>query len=233
MFYHAHCGGKHEFVSQARDCETAPSYPQPAPPSVHPNPPLPAKMVTERQLWFIENRLGGDVAYARTLTCKAASEYIETLKRKKESVIEKAPNRTTTKIPMEMLLKIEPGFYAVREDESVPFRFYRISRPKSGKFRGAFKVQSQHSEKYNLVLSVWPSGNLTWYNLLAENDLFIVAVNQKACALAYGQEIGRCCRCNKALTDERSRWYGIGPECEQVWPHILDMVADQKGAYVE
>jgi hypothetical protein len=29
----------------------------------------------------------------------------------------------------------------------------------------------------------------------------------------YGQEIGRCCRCNRRLTDETSRELGIGPEC--------------------
>lgn len=29
----------------------------------------------------------------------------------------------------------------------------------------------------------------------------------------YGQQIGRCCKCNRHLTDEDSRQAGIGPDC--------------------
>lgn len=32
-------------------------------------------------------------------------------------------------------------------------------------------------------------------------------------ARLYGQTIGRCCRCNRTLTDQVSRAAGIGPEC--------------------
>lgn len=32
-------------------------------------------------------------------------------------------------------------------------------------------------------------------------------------AKLYGNEIGRCCRCNRTLTDATSRAAGIGPEC--------------------
>lgn len=41
----------------------------------------------------------------------------------------------------------------------------------------------------------------------------IVAEGLEQVARRYGQEIGRCGRCNRSLTDETSRAYGIGPDC--------------------
>lgn len=41
----------------------------------------------------------------------------------------------------------------------------------------------------------------------------IVAAGVESAARRYGIEIGRCCRCNRLLTDDASRAAGIGPEC--------------------
>jgi hypothetical protein len=41
----------------------------------------------------------------------------------------------------------------------------------------------------------------------------IVNEGVSACARRYAQELGRCSRCNRHLTDEASRARGLGPEC--------------------
>lgn len=41
----------------------------------------------------------------------------------------------------------------------------------------------------------------------------IIAAGPEQAARRYGQEIGRCGRCNRHLTDETSRTFGLGPEC--------------------
>lgn len=43
----------------------------------------------------------------------------------------------------------------------------------------------------------------------------IVAITPEAAAIRYGQEIGRCYKCNRHLTDELSRQLGIGPVCRE------------------
>lgn len=46
----------------------------------------------------------------------------------------------------------------------------------------------------------------------AADALARIAADADAAA-RYGREVGRCCRCNRHLTDEASRAAGIGPEC--------------------
>lgn len=225
MFTCMYCRGKHSHVDDARACLAAQN-------GSAPSTAFNTRMVTEAQLDFI-TKLGGDPSYAGNLSRRDASAYIDNLKKRNARMTQDAPNRIKTKIPMDMLKGIQPGYYAMRKDENTPYRFYRVSLPKTGRFKGMMKIQSQHSEAYNMVMSLHlPTDSLRWYNMSCEDDILMLAVNQRACAVEYGQHIGRCCRCNKELTDERSRWFGIGPECEQHWPHVLDMVADTKGDYV-
>lgn len=40
-----------------------------------------------------------------------------------------------------------------------------------------------------------------------------IAVDPISASKRYGQEIGSCGMCNKVLTDERSRAFGLGPKC--------------------
>lgn len=144
-----------------------------------------------------------------------------------------APNRQTTKIPMAMLLNISDGYYAVEASDNEPHTFIRVSHPVRGQFKGCLKIQTQHGEQLFPALTIFPSGNMIWHNMSIEEALLIVVVSPVACAIEYGKIIGRCCRCNKELTDQRSRWYSIGPECEKHWPQVLDTIADTKGPYVE
>ena len=43
----------------------------------------------------------------------------------------------------------------------------------------------------------------------------IAEVGAPEATALYGQEIGRCGRCNRHLTDEESRRVGLGPECRR------------------
>jgi len=190
---------------------------------------------TQKQMEYIADLNNGDPDQCWHLTMKGASLRIDRLKRdriKRPSVIEDAPNRRQTKIPLPMLYSLKDGYYATRADSTRPYTFFRVSRPKGGQFKGAFKVQTQHGPELMLALVIYPDDRIYWHNMAVEEQLLLVVVDPNGSAIAYADEIGNCMRCNTALTDERSRWFGIGPECEKHWPHIIDLVSDRKGPFV-
>lgn len=226
------CGNCQQYHSSAAEVKLCyfPPAPQP-PPATVASSGLAGDRVTQRQLDFIRD-LGGDVQLAVNYTKRGASLYIERLKKEqKKTVQQAAPNRQTTKIPLAMLHDVPDGYYATRQDSTRPYTFFRISRPKSGNFKGALKIQTQHGPDYKLALVVYPGDRVYWSNMAVEDDLLLVVVDKNGCAIAYAEKIGRCMRCNTELTDERSRWYGIGPECEKHWPHMIDLINDRKGEY--
>lgn len=194
--------------------------------------------VTERQLEYIKS-LGGDALHACKLSKREASVYIDRLKRAGRPVsnnpIETAPNRQATKVPLDMLKAVPDGYYAARLDSTQAFTFFKVSRPKSGRFQGALKIQTQHGPEYRLALVIWnresDTPRVTMYNKAVEEELLLVVVDFYGCAIAYAEKIGKCMRCNTELTDERSRWYGIGPECEKHWPSVIELVTQRKGEY--
>ena len=238
-----HCGFTHPTVADVRKCAAGPARPS----TGNVTAPRP---VSERQLDYIR-KLHGDATYASKLTVEQASAYIKRLKRNKGNGVttrEPAVSQTAStpaappppaprrpkielKVPKPMLESVPDGYYAVQLDATKPTIFFRVSRPKSGRFKGALKVQTQHSENYELYAVIWPSGQVSAYESRWQDELTILAIDYNSASISYGQKIGRCMRCNKELTDERSRWYGIGPECEQVWPHIINLVNDKKGVF--
>jgi hypothetical protein len=209
--------------------------------------------VTEPQIEMVRKK-GGDVAYAKGLKKGTCSDYIESLIKgtavpqpQVQPQVQSgpqsepdpdprtsAPNRKTTKVPLPMLKAVDSGYYASRPDSNTPYTFFRISRPKptsKSKFRGALKIQTQHGPELRTDMVLWPSGQISVYDKRMEDDLLLVVVDPHGCARAYAAELGRCCRCNTELTDERSRFYGIGPECEKYWPHIIAEVEAEKGTF--
>ena len=141
------------------------------------------------------------------------------------------PSQRELKIPMGLLTSLREGYYAARVDSEKPYTFFRVSRPKSGRYAGTVKIQTQHGPEYKLAIVVWSEDRLSVYNWTVEQALMVACIQQEDCAIAYAEEIGKCCRCNTELTDERSRWYGIGPECEKHWPQIITLVGDKRGHY--
>lgn len=190
--------------------------------------------VTERQLKKIQE-LDGDVVHATKLNRGEASDYIERLIAAKESQV--IPDNTVddqqakTIIPLDMLKNIPDGRYAARQDDNDEYDFFRVSRPKSGNYRGALKIQTQHSDVLRDALVIWPSGRVSLYQPIIQNNLLLAILDPRTAGIRYGRHIGHCMKCGKTLTDNRSRYYGIGPDCEKDYPEVIGEVDDMFGTY--
>lgn len=139
-------------------------------------------------------------------------------------------------IPPEAILDIRKGRYAVPSAEG-RLTFVRLSERNNKRsfLQGYIFLQSQHSDELMDRAVFTPQGSLhaAYWSLERISDILLgIIVDPWGAAIRYGQELGQCCRCGKSLTDERSRWYGIGPECEQHWPEIIAEVDDVRGPYV-
>jgi hypothetical protein len=131
------------------------------------------------------------------------------------------------------LLATKDGRYAVKMGPDDPFRFIRLSRPKNGKSKGFLKIQTQHSEALAPAASIRLDGSGRY---VQQRDLLpylrMLVCDPTTAAMDYGRAMRRCSRCGIRLTDDRSRWFSIGPECEKYWPEIIGMVLDKRGPYV-
>jgi hypothetical protein len=99
---------------------------------------------------------------------------------------------------------VPAGHYAIASTGDNDLAFYRVDRPAEGDYAGQVFVK--------LVVGGHPDRNVRRAavpGILAR----IADDGPEAAARRYGQEIGRCCRCNRELTDQDSRAAGIGPEC--------------------
>ena len=61
----------------------------------------------------------------------------------------------------------------------------------------------------------------------------LVCIDHKTAAYHYGQELKACHICGRDLTDERSRYYSIGPDCETRHESFIWYVEEQKGMSYE
>lgn len=208
--------------------------------------PVPTPMVTERQLDYIRDILKGDAVYAAKLTRKQASAYIDELKKRPKVITTPAPEdepmpvevaKTTKSDMIKSLISMVPdGYFAVREQEGAPITFLKISRPKRGNFRDGIKISSQHGPSLEVRWVLWPSGRVSvyrWPGHEIEDDLLILMADWKSATRLYAEKKKKCGRCNTDLTDPRSRFYLIGPECEKHWPWWIDDVAAERGGYWE
>lgn len=226
------CKSHHVSIEEARNCYLRIAAAIPPPPSVQLFVPI-----TSPQLDYLVD-LGEDRAVAARMSKSEASDRIRVLKRNPRPVknlITSAPNRTQTKVPIQMLRDaIYPGVqgrFAVRADDTQPYTFFRFSMPKSGKFKGCLKIQTQHGPRYELAMAVWPNDKVTVYNASIEDELLLAVVDPNGAKIAYGRELNHCGICGTELTDERSRWYGIGPDCETRYSQIIRLVDDTRGVY--
>lgn len=100
---------------------------------------------------------------------------------------------------------VPEGHYAVASRTgNNDLDFFRVDRPTEGRWTGRTFVKRVIGGKPDHPVR----GAETRLALEA-----IVAAGVEASAVLYGQEIGRCYRCNRHLTDETSRALGIGPDC--------------------
>lgn len=186
--------------------------------------------VSPRQAWKIRS-LGGNPAEVHSLA--EASALIDHLLGKAgvQSVTYSRPAPPPTLIPLELLNVIPEGRFATRPDSETPYTFVRITKPTKGKFVGAVKVQTQHGDVLDMALTYYPeSGHYRFWRDKASCEAFmlLLIVDYQQAMIQYGREIGRCCVCGKTLTDERSRHYGIGPECEKFNSWVIDRVDEEE-----
>lgn len=97
---------------------------------------------------------------------------------------------------------VPAGRYALRTEDDV-VKFYRLDKPTEGKWAGYTFLKAQGSD------DLYPIRNR------AEKERIIAEISKDVLAAEqlYGQELGKCSRCGRTLTDETSRDYGIGPDC--------------------
>lgn len=129
-----------------------------------------------------------------------------------------------------LLDSVPDGRYAWQPSSEVPLRFIRLKRyakTARNRFAGATIVQTQHSDDLKLAWVWWPSGQISVYDNGICDLINGVIVDYKRCRKTYSEHLNQCGICGKTLTDERSRHYGIGPDCETRYPEVIDEVDDQ------
>lgn len=156
---------------------------------------------TEKQIGFLRKLRSerGISDEAMPATKQAASTEIDRLLKMPKQAAAPAPERRNVKLP-----DIPAGHYALDGKGKNETVFYRVDRPESGKWEGYTFVKSVVGGRSDERV---PFARIA--SILERIE--IEGVNQSA--LRYGQEIGRCCKCNRTLTDDESRTLGIGPEC--------------------
>lgn len=94
------------------------------------------------------------------------------------------------------------GHYAVH-DKNGKLQFF--------KFQRSFGLSASIRPRCKLVLGGKPDTPIV--GLFAAELVTRALENPAGAALRYAQELGRCSRCNRTLTDEASRARGLGPDC--------------------
>jgi hypothetical protein len=220
---------QHATFTEGRACWFPPSNslaPTTGPATASLAPAMPTSGPTPAQLSYVE-KLNGDVIHAGKLTRRECSAYIDRLK--KEKPVSESALDPRLPLVTGMLASIEDGYYAVRKEEGDTVTFLRLSTPKTGKFANTRKIQTVHGSGYadsgrlEMYAVLWPSGKWSFYrNDLVVERLLLLVADPQGNAMRYAQLIERCQRCNALLTDERSRYYGIGPECEKLRPWVIE-----------
>jgi len=100
---------------------------------------------------------------------------------------------------------VKEGHYAIASfTGNNDLDFYRVDKPTEGKWAG-----------YTFVKRV--IGGQPDVNIRKDEKVRVLEAiaDDPDAGPRYGQEIGKCYRCNRHLTDETSRSLGIGPECRK------------------
>lgn len=245
----------HATAGQARACYNA--HLNPPTPAMSAS--VDTEAPTERQVNYIRS-LGGDMRAVTVMTKRVASRYIDALKgaapmaasathsaapigaggasASVATVTTQPPvvaaSRPSTTIPLPLLQAIPAAHYATRLDSNEPYTFMRIRKPKTGRFRGCLVIQTRHGENFVSRFAVWPSGSIWWGSVNRphfESLVMMIIADYQHASITYAREIGRCMICGKHLTDERSRWYGIGPDCETRHGWAIERSDEEFGPY--
>lgn len=146
--------------------------------------------LSEEQEAFIATRLGD-------LNRGQAHKVIETMK----ALPVKASHAARQMERRGLVPEVPAGRYALIEDGAV--KFFRVDRPTEGRWKGYTFVKAQASD------DLYPVKDPVRRNAI----LAAIKTDIQGSLRLYGQQLGHCGVCGKALTDEYSRAYGIGPVC--------------------
>ena len=247
---------QHETVTQSKMCWGVISAPAPvftptpatAPVSTTKLPGISPYGITDSQFNYAVKILGGDEFRALRMNKSEASAYIKQLLRDKKrgtSVSTPSAPAPATRIPWTptpkpppdprlMMVKgildtgmVPDGYFATQSEDGAPVTFIRLSHPKRNKYAGSLKIQSQHGPRLETDAILWSSGNWSVNRSSIIDPMISLVTDFRSCAMRYSKLIGKCCRCNSPLTDDKSRHYGIGPICDQVWTWVIEMIDDQ------
>lgn len=136
-------------------------------------------------------------------------------------------SKTETFVMVPLLERVPDGRYAVQMDENDAPTFLRVVRPKNGQWKDCLKVQTQHAERYEEAWVKWSDGQIGVFKVSVEDYIDLLVCDYRGAARRYAKIKQRCARCNIELTDERSRHYGIGPECEKYWSWMITQVDEE------
>jgi hypothetical protein len=101
--------------------------------------------------------------------------------------------------------QIPVGHYATKSlTGNNDLDFWRVDRPEQGTYAGRTFVKR--------IVGGKPDLNVSRDTKFAALEA-ILEIGAEVSAILYGQQLGRCSRCNRTLTDEVSRKFGKGPEC--------------------
>lgn len=149
---------------------------------------------------FESTEMGIDAMLAK-LTKKAASDLIGEMLDcpRAEQVKREATAPATNEVP--------EGYYAVTSLSGAnDLDFFAVQKPTEGKWAG-----------YTFVKQV--VGGKPEFRVARDRVALVLKAIEDAghdeAAKLYGQEIGRCGKCNRTLTDETSREIGLGPVCRE------------------
>ena len=238
---------KHDTVAESKECWRGFYRPTPVVPAVvygttytrdENRLPRPPGMSTWKQLDYVDD-LKGDTAHAIGLPKLKCSEYIQQcIARKKAQAPAEKPVDRRLDLLKGMIDLVPDGYYAVQlGDNEEHLDFLRIKRPKAGTrtYGGATKIQTQHGPSLDLAAVLWPSGKWQVFKQSVVDMMLAVVTDHHGAAQRYGKKLGRCMRCNCELTDDRSRHYGIGPECETKsgWEWAIATVDERRGGSFE
>lgn len=98
---------------------------------------------------------------------------------------------------------VPEGYYALHiARDAQKTSFFKVSAPTEGRWAGRVFLAQLASD------NEWPVKGARRGMVMAE-----IAKDYHAAGARFGRRIGRCCRCHRTLTDDKSRANGIGPEC--------------------
>jgi hypothetical protein len=111
-----------------------------------------------------------------------------------------------------LTLTMESGHYATTNSEG-NLSFYRIDKVTEGRWAGFYFVHHITGPNEDRVGRQAPDGAYR-----GQHESLIRAINENPvdAMRAYGQNIGRCGRCHRRLTNAESRAFGLGPECRNM-----------------